>query len=473
MNGYVPNRGCPDVDVCYRRLHTKLFDGDMQDFLIQVHHNKACGEWKFCTVETNRATAFQTRRQIPLRNPRSEKCAHTMIAMLEATLRTEGFYSYDPLSRSFPDSPSEDSFSSVSMGRLLTSPGNLRRRVFSYPTHAYDTFDYPSCQPEYEDDFLEDYQGFFDEDRLLTDNRSLSAEQQLTDLLYQDCQSVQDLQEKEYMRAPKAENDLHKPYTGGSSLSGEADFPSRAMDLLPRETEDTSQWDSPEFFSDTHTSEQSQECSMSSYPVTDHTNCLEPTGNSGSNAKTGEFGGKQSKSSPIKVAKSKTTIETISKYFHLPINEAAQELNVCATVLKKICRKHGMARWPHRKLKSIEKIISNLKGPVASSISDVEDVTIVKEIATLENEKKRICLQSKTGEKRKAVPVALTVNIEPEVQVQVKDTKPDFECCSLREASNAASSNKEAYTDVDLTAPVSCESILTDDMKVELNDVKV
>lgn len=43
-------------------------------------------------------------------------------------------------------------------------------------------------------------------------------------------------------------------------------------------------------------------------------------------------------------------LETLSKYFHLPINDVAKELGVCATVLKKICRKNGIPRWPHRKV---------------------------------------------------------------------------------------------------------------------------
>jgi hypothetical protein len=47
--------------------------------------------------------------------------------------------------------------------------------------------------------------------------------------------------------------------------------------------------------------------------------------------------------------KSKTR-EELAKYFHLPIAEAAKELGVCATVLKKICRKNGISRWPHRKV---------------------------------------------------------------------------------------------------------------------------
>ena len=40
----------------------------------------------------------------------------------------------------------------------------------------------------------------------------------------------------------------------------------------------------------------------------------------------------------------------LAEHFHLPINEAAAMLGICPTVLKKICRKLGMRRWPHRKV---------------------------------------------------------------------------------------------------------------------------
>ncbi|KAG8045525.1 hypothetical protein GUJ93_ZPchr0008g13364 [Zizania palustris] len=44
--------------------------------------------------------------------------------------------------------------------------------------------------------------------------------------------------------------------------------------------------------------------------------------------------------------------EEISKLFSLPIAEAASILGVCTSVLKRICRTHGIVRWPYRKLVS-------------------------------------------------------------------------------------------------------------------------
>lgn len=51
--------------------------------------------------------------------------------------------------------------------------------------------------------------------------------------------------------------------------------------------------------------------------------------------------------------------EAISKHFSLPLSDAANNLGVCVSVLKKICRENGLDRWPYRKYlagKSIEDI---------------------------------------------------------------------------------------------------------------------
>jgi hypothetical protein len=42
-------------------------------------------------------------------------------------------------------------------------------------------------------------------------------------------------------------------------------------------------------------------------------------------------------------------LEQLRQYFDRPIHEAARKFDVCTTLLKKICRRHGIARWPHRK----------------------------------------------------------------------------------------------------------------------------
>ncbi|CDF37947.1 unnamed protein product [Chondrus crispus] len=59
--------------------------------------------------------------------------------------------------------------------------------------------------------------------------------------------------------------------------------------------------------------------------------------------------------------------QDLSRCFHLPINSAARELGVCVTALKKQCRRHGVPRWPHRKLKSLDKLKERLEKEEATA----------------------------------------------------------------------------------------------------------
>ncbi|XP_039841617.1 protein RKD5-like [Panicum virgatum] len=55
------------------------------------------------------------------------------------------------------------------------------------------------------------------------------------------------------------------------------------------------------------------------------------------------------------------TFELVSQYFYMPIMQAARELNVGLTLLKKRCRELGIPRWPHRKMKSLQSLINNVQ----------------------------------------------------------------------------------------------------------------
>jgi hypothetical protein len=55
------------------------------------------------------------------------------------------------------------------------------------------------------------------------------------------------------------------------------------------------------------------------------------------------------------------TFELVSRHFCMPIKQAVQELKVGVTMLKKQCRELGIARWPHRKVKSLNTLIDNIQ----------------------------------------------------------------------------------------------------------------
>ncbi|CAN6276607.1 unnamed protein product [Urochloa humidicola] len=55
------------------------------------------------------------------------------------------------------------------------------------------------------------------------------------------------------------------------------------------------------------------------------------------------------------------TLVEIAPYFHLPISEASKTLKIGVSILKRKCRKYGIPRWPHRKIKSLDSLITDLE----------------------------------------------------------------------------------------------------------------
>jgi len=82
------------------------------------------------------------------------------------------------------------------------------------------------------------------------------------------------------------------------------------------------------------------------------------------------------------------TLEELSLHFHLPEKVVAKKLGVCLTSLKKLCRQHGIHRWPYRKLKSIEKKVEKLETMLQTPSEDVNGVR--SKIHSLNEEKKRL-----------------------------------------------------------------------------------
>lgn len=50
-------------------------------------------------------------------------------------------------------------------------------------------------------------------------------------------------------------------------------------------------------------------------------------------------------------------LETLTGLFEHNMVEAAARLNMCKTTLKRVCREHGIARWPKRKLNKVARMI--------------------------------------------------------------------------------------------------------------------
>ncbi|KAF1313128.1 Rwp-rk domain, partial [Globisporangium splendens] len=55
------------------------------------------------------------------------------------------------------------------------------------------------------------------------------------------------------------------------------------------------------------------------------------------------------------------TLNELRPHFNKPMAVVAKELGVCITLMKKICRRNGLVRWPHRRIRSLVNRITSLQ----------------------------------------------------------------------------------------------------------------
>lgn len=66
-------------------------------------------------------------------------------------------------------------------------------------------------------------------------------------------------------------------------------------------------------------------------------------------------------SRPNMTASSTITLAMLRPHFEEPLAQVAQSFGICVTLLKKICRRHGIARWPHRQISGLRKSIASME----------------------------------------------------------------------------------------------------------------
>jgi len=63
----------------------------------------------------------------------------------------------------------------------------------------------------------------------------------------------------------------------------------------------------------------------------------------------------------------KITLEVLQDHFHLPMAEVAKKFDVCLTYFKRVCRSHGVNRWPYRKIKSLQMMSPSVEDDSAAN----------------------------------------------------------------------------------------------------------
>ncbi|CAM9425106.1 unnamed protein product [Pylaiella littoralis] len=111
------------------------------------------------------------------------------------------------------------------------------------------------------------------------------------------------------------------------------------------------------------------------------------------------------------------TIEILQQHFHQPLMAVAEELGVSLTMIKRLCRKLGMPRWPFRQIDSINKAMEDLHDQLEGARTEADRTRYYKALEEAEKKKQLITRGAAAGvdpNVRNALYLADTANVSEE-----------------------------------------------------------
>lgn len=84
------------------------------------------------------------------------------------------------------------------------------------------------------------------------------------------------------------------------------------------------------------------------------------------------------------------TYEDLAGVFHLPLPEAAKELGIGSTALKRVCRKQNIPRWPFRRLRSLDTLIRSVNSDIKRSNDEAEQARLQIDLKHLQRQRESV-----------------------------------------------------------------------------------